>query len=49
MPIRRWIFQTESWIPHVVEGPAPGDHLLVDAVDERPVQVEDYPARALAA
>ena len=47
MPIRRWMRQTESSMPIACERLVPGQDVLVDAVDQRAVEIEDEggPAR----
>ena len=40
MPIRRWIFHTARSTPNAVERLLPGEDVLVDAVDQGSVEVE---------
>ncbi len=41
MPILRWMRQTDSGMPSLSSASLPGEHVLVDAVDERAVEVEE--------
>ena len=40
MPMRRWMRQTESSMPLPFQRLAPGQNVLVDAVDQGTVQIE---------
>ena len=40
IPIWRWMRQTESSIPSASSACLPGQHVLVDAVDQRAVEIE---------
>ena len=40
MPIRRWMRHTDSSMPSLSSASLPGEHVLIDAVDERAVEIE---------
>jgi hypothetical protein len=41
MPILRWIRQTESSMPSASSASLPRQHVLIDAVDQRSVEIEE--------